>query len=146
MKKILLTTVLLLILPYFYASANDLLPEGDKLVGIWLTASNDEIEIYREAGKYCGKPVVKPGNEERLDINNPNERLRNRSLADVKILKDFGYIGKNRWRKGTIYDPNNGKIYKCIINMKSNDTIEIRGFIGLSLFGRTEIWTRIHAE
>ena len=119
------------------------LPEADHLVGVWLTESKDQVKIYKEAGKYFGKGVETPENKGRLDDKNPDEELRNRRLADVVILKDFEYLGKNRWGKGTIYDPNNGKTYQCTITMKSDDQIKVRGFIGISLFGRTEAWPRV---
>ena len=118
-------------------------PEADRLIGVWLTESKDEVKIYKEAGKYFGKGVVTPKNKTRLDDKNPDEKLRSRRLADAMILKDFEYLGKNRWGKGTIYDPNNGKTYKCTVTMKSQDEIKVRGFIGISLIGRTETWPRV---
>ena len=118
-------------------------PEAERLVGVWLTESEDQVKIYQEAGKYFGKGVVTPKNKDRLDDKNPDKKLRSRRLADVMILKDFEYLGKNRWGKGTIYDPNNGKTYKCTVTMKSQDEIKVRGFIGISLIGRTETWPRV---
>ena len=122
------------------------LPDADRLVGVWLTESKDQVKVYKEAGKYFGKGVETPANKGRLDDKNPDERLRSRRLADVVILKNFEYLGGNRWGRGTIYDPNNGKTYKCTITMKSEDTIKVRGFIGISLLGRTETWPRIPAQ
>jgi uncharacterized protein (DUF2147 family) len=59
------------------------------------------------------------------------------------ILNDFVFDGDATWENGTIYDPREGKTYSCKITLKNKDNINIRGFIGLSLFGRTEMWTRI---
>jgi len=112
--------------------------QADRLTGVWFAESKDQVEIYKEENKYFGKGVVTPENKDRLDDKNPDERLRNRPLADVIILKDFEYAGQGRWGKGTIYDPNNGKTYRCTITMKSEDRIKVRGFIGISLIGRTE--------
>ena len=122
------------------------LPEADRLVGVWLTESKDQVKVYKEAEKYFGKGVETPENKGRLDDKNPDERLRARHLAEVVILKDFEYLGGNRWGKGTIYDPNNGKTYKCTITMKSEGQIKVRGFIGISLLGRTETWPRVAAK
>jgi len=129
-----------------YGVAKSLVPEADKLVGVWVTAGDDEIEIYREGEKYFGKPVSHPDDEERLDIHNPDKSLRDRCLGDVEILEDFEYMGKDRWKKGKVYDPDNGQTYQCTISMKSDDEIKIRGFVGISLFGRTETWRRAAAE
>lgn len=149
-KNVILCTMLMVftfcLVPCFEGVADNRLLEGDRLVGVWLTESKDQIKIYKEADKYFGKGVVTPENKDRLDTKNPDERLRGRPLANVTILKNFEYMGKNRWGKGTIYDPNNGKTYKCTITMKSNDRIKVRGFVGISLFGRTEIWPRIPTE
>ena len=129
-----------------YGLAGQTVPEADRLAGLWLTESKDQVEIYQEAGKYVGKGVETPENKGRLDTKNPDEKLRNRRLADVIILKDFEYLGKDRWGKGTIYDPNNGKTYRCTITMKSEDQINVRGFIGISLLGRTEVWPRVRGS
>jgi uncharacterized protein (DUF2147 family) len=56
-------------------------------------------------------------------------------------LKGFEFTGKS-WEDGTIYDPNNGKTYSCTIKIKKANELEIRGFIGISLLGRTTVWTR----
>ena len=145
---ILFLGLLFCLVPCFYGLAQDRLAvkEADRLVGVWLTESKDQVKIYKEAGKYFGKGVVTPKNKDRLDDKNPNKKLRSRRLADVMILKDFDYLGKNRWGKGTIYDPNNGKTYKCTVTMKSQDEIKVRGFIGISLIGRTETWPRVSTE
>jgi uncharacterized protein (DUF2147 family) len=59
------------------------------------------------------------------------------------ILSNFVHAGGNKWEDGKIYDPNNGKKYSCNMKLKDNNTLEIRGYIGISLFGRTEVWTRL---
>ena len=45
--------------------------------------------------------------------------------------------------KGTIYDPRDGKTYKCRMTLKKDGTLEVRGYLGLALFGKTVVWTRI---
>ena len=104
------------------------------------------VEIYKSDGSYCGKivwgkGVDDPNGEERLDTNNPDESKRNQKLIGMDIVWDFKYKGKNRWGGGKIYDPDNGKTYSCNAKLKG-DKLNIRGFIGVSLFGRTTIWTR----
>jgi uncharacterized protein (DUF2147 family) len=55
------------------------------------------------------------------------------------MLKDFTYAGDKSWENGTIYDPENGSTYSCEINMTDENTLDVRGFIGLSVFGRTDV-------
>jgi uncharacterized protein (DUF2147 family) len=57
------------------------------------------------------------------------------------ILKGFEKDGDNEYEDGTIYDPKNGKTYSCIIRQKGNK-LSVRGYIGVSLIGRTTTWTK----
>ena len=59
-----------------------------------------------------------------------------------KILKNFEFTGK-AWEEGSIYDPKNGKSYSCNMKLKKADELEIRGFVGVSLLGRTTVWTKV---
>jgi uncharacterized protein (DUF2147 family) len=59
----------------------------------------------------------------------------------MKLLENFKYNG-GTWEEGTIYDPKNGKTYSCIIKKKDNKTLEVRGYVGISLIGRTVEWTK----
>jgi uncharacterized protein (DUF2147 family) len=58
----------------------------------------------------------------------------------MEILSGFTYED-GRWTGGEIYDPKSGKTYSCNMKLKANK-LEIRGYVGLSLFGRTTTWTR----
>jgi uncharacterized protein (DUF2147 family) len=68
--------------------------------------------------------------------------MRKNPIKGNRILKDFIYKGKLEWGDGTIYDPKNGKTYRCVINMKDDNTIDIRGYVGIKTFGRTDTWKR----
>ena len=82
-----------------------------------------------------GKPKV--------DKNNPDEKLRSTPLRGYRILKDFVYTDEDEWSEGTIYDPENGNTYSCTIKMTDENTLDIRGYIGVSALGRTDIWKRL---
>ena len=130
--------ILLLMTLIFSAQAAS---DGDRLTGIWITPEKDRIHIYKTGERYFGKPAVQPGQARRLDVNNPDPAKRSRSLADVLILDNFVYED-GQWSKGKIYDPKNGKTYSCMIRLKGENEIDIRGYVGISLFGRSETWTR----
>lgn len=121
----------------------------DAIIGTWLNSSGrGQIEIYKEGNKYYGKLVwLKDPNDEkgqpRVDTNNPNNALKNKPLLGLVILRDFKHNG-SEWNGGRIYDPQNGKDYKCWMKLKDSKTLSVRGYIGVSLLGRTEIWTRIN--
>jgi len=133
---------------------------GDAVTGLWRTPSGDNgaaiVEIVRDGKQFRGtivwleKPLYGP-NEERpgqpkVDLNNPDPKLRERPVIGLEILHGFKWNArKNRWDGGTIYDPGNGKTYKCKMTLENPDTLKVRGFIGFSLLGRTEVWHRVPA-
>ena len=117
--------------------------------GIWLNQDEDaKIEIFENGGKYYGKivwlktPIDPETNKPKVDKHNPNPALRNRPTLGLEILKDFSFDGKDEWKDGTIYDPKSGKTYSCYIRMENKNKLKIRGFIGVSMLGRTTYWTR----
>ena len=126
--------------------------DAQDLVGIWSTKDDQsKIEIYKCGEKYCGKVVdlkekVYPEDHERagqpkVDLNNKKKERRNDPIIGLNLMKGFKFKGK-LWEGGTIYDPDNGKTYKCQIKLPDNDTLEVRGYIGIPALGRTEVWTR----
>ena len=123
---------------------------GDDLLGTWLSGDKKgHIEIFKKGEKYYGKIVWlrEPKNEEGealKDSNNPKEELQKRPLIGLVNLQDFEYDAADKeWEEGTIYDPENGNTYSCYITMENQNTINVRGFIGFSLIGRTDVWTRV---
>ena len=79
----------------------------------------------------------------KVDKNNPDESMTSTPLRGYRILKDFEYTDKNNWSEGTIYDPENGSTYSSTIKMKDDNTLDIRGYIGVSALGRTDVWKRL---
>jgi len=105
------------------------------IVGVWNSPNKDSrVVIYKENNLYYGKVVWGSGTQTK-DEENPDVTLRNRDLTGLVILKHFTY-------DGTIYDPHNGQTYSCKMTLKNTYQLLIRGYLGISLFGRTEIWTK----
>lgn len=114
--------------------------------GRWLTEDRDgwiRISVDGDSlvGSIAGAPPGSPSERE-FDDRNPDPALRSRRLDGLTIMSGFEYAGNGHWRDGTVYDPNSGRTYRCTITMLDADTLRIRGYIGLSLFGRSETWTR----
>ena len=115
--------------------------------GRWLTEDGDGwIEIRPVGntleGTIAGSPDSKQREEREYDEFNPDPSLRNRRLQGLTIMTGLEYDGEGRWTGGTIYDPNSGKTYKCSLRQLDANTVKLRGYIGVSLFGRSETWTR----
>jgi uncharacterized protein (DUF2147 family) len=131
---------------------------GEALVGRWLTAPDPEgrshVEIVERDGEFEGrivwleKPLYtgddpeEPVDSPKLDRNNPEADLRDRPILGLELLSGFTAAGPGQWQGGTIYDPTNGKTYKCKLRLEG-DTLHVRGYIGISLIGRTTEWTRV---
>ena len=137
----LITVILLLVGPAAGAGEADIL-------GRWLSGDGDGwIDIRQDGetvvGIIVGSPNSRPGRPERLDTLNPDPALRQRKLLGLAFMTGFVYAGDNRWTGGSIYNPNSGKTYKGTMTLVDPDTLKLRGYIGISLFGRTDIWTRV---
>jgi uncharacterized protein (DUF2147 family) len=112
------------------------------ILGRWLTEPRDGIiEITRLAdGSFQG--LIIGGNApKRLDANNPDPARRQQLLLGQIILKGLREDGA-AWAGGTIYDPDSGHTYKCRIELLDRDHIKVRGFLGISLLGRSQTWSR----
>ena len=126
-----------------------LLSAQHSVIGKWKTIDDETgkaiaiIEIFEKSDKIYGKV---------LEILNAKDRNRTceKCLANDKgkpilgltVIKGLKKDG-NEYNNGKILDPKSGKIYKCYINLEDNDKLKVRGFIGISLFGRTQYWHRI---
>jgi uncharacterized protein (DUF2147 family) len=126
-----------------------------QVVGVWNTENNrGKVELYERDGRLCAKIVgLKepnfPANDRRgmagkpkVDRENPDPKLRDRPLAGLEIMRDLKPAGANKWDGGHIYDPESGSTYKCKITLAATNKLEMRGFLGFSLIGRTTTWTR----
>jgi uncharacterized protein (DUF2147 family) len=135
--------ILLMLLSLGFVNVTYAQNPADGIVGEWLSAKKDgRIQIYRQGATYVGKIVWgKDGSSK--DTKNPNPALRNRDIIGSVILSGFTHKGDNSWEDGSVYDPNEGKTYSCKIVLKNPSTLSLRGYIGLSLFGRTEVWSRV---
>ena len=122
--------------------------QTDQIEGLWYNdVKSGKILISKAAnGKFYGKVVwlkepLKDG-KPKVDELNADPKLRTRPRLGLPVLADFIKEGTDRYTDGTIYDPLNGKTYSCNITYKGK-TLAIRGYIGISLLGRTTIWSRV---
>ena len=124
-----------------------LMAHAQSPVGTWKN-EKATFEIFDQGGKLFGKILTlrEPNDKDgkpKTDIKNPDASKRNVPTIGLVFLKNFTAAGNGRWENGTIYDPENGKTYSSYMQMTGNDKIEVRGFIGFSLLGRSQNWTRI---
>ncbi|MCH7398440.1 DUF2147 domain-containing protein [Belliella sp. R4-6] len=136
-----------LVLIFTFCGSAVFAQNADAIVGKWYNTEKDaQVEITKEGNKYSGKIVwlAEPteNGKPKTDKNNSDKSKRDRPIMGMKLLNGFEYKG-GAWEDGTIYDPKNGKTYSCIIKKKNDKTLEVRGYIGISLVGRTVEWTKV---
>lgn len=109
------------------------------IMGKWVTEAGDaQVEIFEHNGKVNGKIVWLQKGPDTKDVHNKDEKLRSRKLMGVNILSGLTKK-KEKWEGGRIYNPKNGKDYKCSIWMEGNK-LKVRGYIGFLY--ETQTWTR----
>lgn len=122
--------------------------QTDKIEGEWYNDIKSARVLITKAsnGKFYGKVIwlKEPleNGKPKVDRLNEDPKLRSRPRLGLQVLADFVKDGDTKYTDGTIYDPLNGKTYSCIITYKGK-TLAIRGYIGISLFGRTTTWSRV---
>ena len=125
--------------------------DASQVLGYWLTPEdNAVIEIYRDGERFSGRivslkePNYRDGHSQagqpKRDSNNPDESKQDRRIVGLNMIEGFEHIGDGRYEGGTIYDPRNGVTYQCEMSLQSDGTLEVRGYVGLSLFGKTQVW------
>lgn len=116
------------------------------IAGYWATGTQGVIvRIEPCDGSVCGRLVaLRPGGLTE-DLNNDDESLRVRRLCNLVILEGFRQESPTEWVDGEVYDPESGNTYSGSMTLESADTLDLRGYVGIPLFGRTETWTRTEA-
>lgn len=121
---------------------------ADDILGRWLSESGKaKIEVFKSGSLYYGKIVwlknpLDQSGKPKTDQKNPNVEERNHHILGLLLLKSLEFDGHATWHNGTIYDPENGKNYKCKITKDDKGNLDIRGYIGVSMIGRTTVWKK----
>ena len=142
MKKI--TTTLL----FAFACLLGFSQTNTDIAGEWYNAEKDAVITLFEDGKTVSGKItwMKFPNDEdgnpKTDPLNPDESLRNRARMGMVMMSGFSYDEGNVWDDGELYDPKKGKTYSGIITLKDTNTLDLRGYVGLSFIGRSSTWTR----
>ncbi|CAN5381267.1 hypothetical protein BH09BAC3_BH09BAC3_13780 [soil metagenome] len=124
-----------------------LIAQHKNIEGVWITPDRDaHIHIYRQGQYYFGKMIwLTPEKDDAgnpiTDTENPDPKKRNVPLKGMVIINDL-VLKSEKW-SGHIYDPESGETYQVQIKLKDENEIELRGYVGSPIFGRTEVWTRL---
>lgn len=116
--------------------------------GTWVNIDDEtgvqksEIVLYVENGKLYGRieRLLLPEDQGKKCINCKGEE-KDQPIEGLIIVKGLERDGAS-WTDGDIMDPANGKLYDCTISLADPNTLNVRGFLGFSFLGRTQIWKR----
>ena len=148
MKKLIILLAVMFITATNWAQKND--ENADKVIGVWQTGSGKgRVQITKYGDKYGGKIVwLRDPNDTngkpKTDNKNPDPAKRTNTTLGLNNLLGFKYAGKGKYEGGSIYDPENGKTYSCTMTLDGDNILNVRGYIGISLIGRTDKWTRVN--
>ena len=125
----------------------------NSIVGYWQTIddythhANSVIKIWKQNKRYFGKIdyIYPVDGQKNTDLcTECKGEFHNKLMLGLMIMKDFKKMSPGYYSKGTIMDPRSGKVYKCHLTLKDEGhRLLVRGYIGISLFGRTQTWNRI---
>ena len=147
MRRYFVSVILLLMLSPFGAAF------AGTAIGVWATEggkSHVAITKCEEETKLCGHIIwlKEPLNDEgkpRHDANNPDVAVQARPIIGLPLLANFVPGDEDDvWSDGTIYNPEDGEIYSCTMSLLDANTLKVRGYVGLPLFGKTQVWTRVN--
>ncbi len=120
-------------------------------VGLWRTIADNTgeekslVRITEVNGELRGsieKLIRKPNGDPNPLCDKCSGDKKNKPVIGMMIMNGLKRDGKE-WAGGEILDPNNGKTYKCKMSVdESGKKLSVRGFIGVSLLGRTQVWLR----
>jgi len=140
---------LVLLIGLFTFTSLNSIDSADAIIGVWANGTGKgHIQIYKLSNRYFGKIVwlkdaVDPTTgKAKVDRKNTDPAKQNKPLIGLVMLKDFKYHD-GEWQDGRIYNPSDGKEYKAYMKLKDNRTLTVRGYVGFSLLGKTDTWTRV---
>jgi uncharacterized protein (DUF2147 family) len=116
--------------------------------GTWLTENKKAIvEIKPCAASACGNIVWMaepngPGGQPKTDANNPDPSLSGRTICGMPMVGNFTKDAEGEWSNGFIYDPEGGDTYKSKMRLTEEGNLYVRGYVGIPLLGKSQVWTR----
>lgn len=121
---------------------------GQTVTGKWKTIDDQTgkekgiVEIFELKGKLYGKIIeIFEHDKKHLKCEKCDDEDKNKPILGLTIIKGLIKNGSG-YDSGRITDPKNGKSYHCKMTLDGKDKLIVRGYIGISLFGRSQTWIR----
>ena len=120
-------------------------------VGLWKTIDDDGktakslVRISEQGGVVTGaiEKVLDPAAEPNAKCDKCKDDRKDQPIVGLQIIRGVKADGEGVWGHGEILDPNNGKTYRTRLKpVDGGKKLEVRGYIGAPLFGRSQTWIR----
>mgnify|MGYP005991963081 CR=1 FL=1 len=121
--------------------------QGQTIVGQWETFDDKTkekkavIEIYQENNRYFAKIVESFASEKGAVCETCKGKRKGKPIIGLNIIENLVKDG-DEYNGGSIIDPENGKTYKCYLELVNQNKLKVRGYLRFAVFGRTQYWTR----
>lgn len=146
-----LFSMCLLALFLFIAPAHVMGADMNSPVGLWQTIDDNTgqpkalVRLYEKDGKLFGKieKSYKPGAESRRCAECDDER-KDQPIIGLVIMRNMESTDVNEWSDGDVLDPESGSVYDATMHLQDEGKVlHLRGYIGISLLGRSQDWKRM---
>jgi uncharacterized protein (DUF2147 family) len=117
-------------------------------IGRWRTVDDKTgkpkaiVQVYQENGKLYGKIEATLDPKAKKVCEDCKDERKGQPIIGMVIVRGLALHG-DEYSGGDILDPDNGKVYRCKLRLQEHGSqLSVRGFIGFSLLGRSQVWTR----
>ena len=120
--------------------ANDTLDEKN-IVGEWWTEERDgRVRFFKaKTGTYTG--ILTWSKKPRQDTENDDPKLRVRPIVGIVLIWKLKYED-GEYVDGYVYNPEDGNTFRIEAKSLNRNSVKIRGFMGISILGQSQVWTR----
>ena len=121
-------------------------------VGLWKTIDDDGktakslVRISEQAGTLTGSidKLLDPKSAPDAKCDKCTDDRKGQPMAGLQIIRGVKAESEGQWGGGEILDPASGKTYKTRLKpIDGGQRLEVRGYVGAPLFGRTQTWVRV---
>lgn len=120
---------------------------ADPVEGLWLTQNERSVINVHECDQgLCGDIywIIEGGMQ--YDSENPDASKHDTPMCGLRILYGFEKDDEGKWEDGNIYKADEGDLYNANVSMNDDGTLKVRGYVGISMFGKSQTWTKVTAD
>ena len=132
------------------AQAQGTAAQSADILGRWLTEGGKSHVLISQCGPHlCGSIVWlrepnQPSGQPKVDSKNPDPAKRGQKIIGLQMLWNFTKSSDpSEWEGGRIYNPEDGETYKSTLKLRPDGKLEVRGYVGISLLGKSQYWERV---